>query len=83
MNQIEARKIAKANLEAHGKANLDFTMTVWVKMTDIAAREKAQRDLDDSFGYRHGWYSVGEFSFNREMLTGERYDNTQGGWAFL
>ena len=83
MTRNEALEVARANLKAHGKASIDFTMNVWVKMTDIEAREKAQRDLDDSFGFRHGWYSVGEHSFNREMLTGEKYDSTQGGWAFI
>jgi len=83
MNRTEALEIARANLKAHGVANIDFTFKVWATMTDIVAREQAQRDLDARFGYKHGWYMVGEFSFNREMLTGEKYDTTQGGWAFI
>lgn len=83
MTRNEALEIARANLEAYSKAQIHFTFKVWAVMTDIEARERAQRELDDSFGYRHGWFSVGEFSFNREMLTDEKYDLTQGGWAFI
>lgn len=74
---------ALANLRAHSKASIDFTMNVWAHMTDIEARAAAQKDLDDSYGYRHGWYRVGDFCFSREELTGEKYDITQGGWAHL
>lgn len=35
------------------------------------------------FGYRHGWYSVGEFSFSNSEVTGVSYDPDQGGWAYL
>lgn len=83
MTRDEALEIARANLEAHNKANIDFTFNVWAKMADIVERERLQHELDAKYGYRHGWYSVGEFCFNREMLTGEKYDSTQGGWAFL
>jgi hypothetical protein len=38
---------------------------------------------DAAFGYRHGWMTVNGQSFNREMVTGEQYDITQGGWAWL
>jgi hypothetical protein len=40
-------------------------------------------DAEVQFGYRHGWYKVGEFSFNVEQITGEKYDADQGGWAHL
>ena len=36
-----------------------------------------------AFGFKHGWYQVGEFNFCDEQVTGNAYDITQGGWAFL
>lgn len=38
---------------------------------------------DADFGYRHGWIMVEGESFNREMATGEKYDASQGGWAWV
>ncbi len=83
MTEAEAIEIARANLAAHSAAQIEFTFKVWAVMTDIEARERLQRELNYRFGYRHGWYKVGDISFDREMLTGEKYDHTQGGWAFL
>jgi hypothetical protein len=83
MTRNEALEVAKANLSAHAKANIHFTFKVWVHMTDLVAREQAQKEIDDRFGYLHGWFKVGEFCFSREELTGEKYDITQGGWAFI
>jgi len=81
--EMKALEIGRANLAAHSKAQIDFTFNVWAKMTDLEARERMQQELDAKYGYRHGWYKVGEFCFDREDLTGEKYDATQGGWAFL
>lgn len=83
MTRNEALEIARTNLAAHSKAQIDFTFNVWAVITDIEARERMQRELDAKYGYRHGWYEAGEFCFDREELTGEKYDATQGGWAFL
>lgn len=34
--------------------------------------------------HHEAWFPVeGALSINREEVTGERYDITQGGWAFL
>jgi len=38
---------------------------------------------DADFNYKHGWITVDGQSFNHEMLTGIKYDITQGGWAFI
>lgn len=35
------------------------------------------------FGYRHGWYRVGEYNFSHDEVSGESYDHAQGGWAYL
>jgi len=71
MTRNEALQIAKANRTAHMNADCEngYRKDLW---------EQYQRD----FGYRHGWYRVGEFNFCHEDLTGEKYDITQGGWAF-
>jgi hypothetical protein len=38
---------------------------------------------DADFNFKHGWVVIDGQSFNHEMLTGEKYDITQGGWAFI
>ena len=38
---------------------------------------------DADFNYKHGWIILDGQSFNHEMLTGQAYDITQGGWAFI
>ena len=38
---------------------------------------------DANFNYKHGWIILDGQSFSHEMLTGEKYDITQGGWAFI
>lgn len=83
MQRHEAIEIAKINRAHYRIANLEFTMKVWAVITDIEAREQMQRDLDKSYGYKHGWYSVGEFCFGEDELSGVPYDATQGGWAFI
>lgn len=72
MNRAQALEIAKANRSAHVAA-------------DIANLFHGAPAFDafERFGFRHGWYSVGKFSFNNEDLTGQKYDPTQGGWAFI
>ena len=72
MTRNEALAIAKTNYEAHTAA-------------DIANLFKGGRSFDAlaEFGYRHGWYLVGDFSFCLEDITGDKYDITQGGWAFV
>lgn len=71
MNRNQALKIAKQNYQAHSAARIacDFKGGPAVNET--------------SFGYRRGWYTVGEFSFNTTDVTGQPYDVTQGGWAYL
>lgn len=83
MTRTEAFQVAKSNRAAHSIAQIRFTFDVWATMTDIAAREEAQSQIDAAHGYRHGWYKVGEYSFGQDEITGETYDATQGGWAFL
>lgn len=72
MTRNEALEIAKTNHAAHIKANIAF----------MFKRGPAVDEKKD-FGYRHGWYKVGEFSFCQDEITGVAYDHTQGGWAYL
>lgn len=67
MTRNEALVIAKANHKAHMDA-------------DIANLFKGGPafDAEKEYGYRHGWYRVGEFSFNNEDVTGTKWVG-QGG----
>lgn len=82
-SRTEALEIARKNLAAHSAERLHFTFKVWAVMTDIIERDRLDREIDAKHGYRHGWFKVGEFNFSREEITGEAYDHTQGGWAWL
>ena len=68
----QALEVAKINRAAHQAA-------------DIANLFKGGPafDAQAEFGYRHGWYMVADYSFCLEDITGEKYDITQGGWAYL
>lgn len=65
---LEAAKKAHSNHMA-----VPFQERVWMKPEEEFSR----------FGYRHGWYHVDSFAFNDEEITGDKYDSTQGGWAYL
>lgn len=71
MTRNEALEIAKTNRNARTVMDIEHLF------------RNGPAPVDADFGYRHGWYSVGEFSFNDEDLTGTKYDPTQGGWAFI
>lgn len=72
MTREQALEVAKTNRVAHQAA-------------DIANLFKGGPafDAQAEFGYRHGWYMVGDYSFCLEDITGEKYDITQGGWAYI
>lgn len=72
MTRTEALDIAKANYAAHRAADIDNLF-----------RGGPAFNAKSEFGYEHGWYEVGEFCFNVEDITGDKYDITQGGWAFI
>lgn len=71
MTRDEALKIAKVQYAAYQKASIEHLF------------RGAPEPVDADYGYRHGWIIIGEHSFNNEDLTGEKYDATQGGWAWL
>ncbi len=73
MTRAEALEVAKVNRAAHLKADIDH----------MFGRGPAIKNELEEYGYRHGWYRVGEFSFSSDEITGVPYDYTQGGWAFL
>ncbi len=70
MTRLDALQIARANFEARTAA-------------DIANLFHGGPAVEDIYGYRHGWYQVGDFMFSTEEITGRAYDPTQGGWAYL
>jgi hypothetical protein len=71
MNRAEALEVAKINHAAHRKADIDH---MFGRGPAFDAAE---------YGYLHGWYMVGDFSFCQDEITGRAYDHTQGGWAYL
>ncbi len=70
MTRNEALQIAQANRTQH----LNAQSAAW--RNDLPGLTAAQ---EAEYGYRHGWYKVGDFNFNTEDLTGVAYDITQGG----
>lgn len=66
-----ALQIAKQRYAAFQKARTDHDY----------GRGPEPREAD--YGYRHGWVMVDGFSFGSDELTGQPYDITQGGWAFI
>jgi len=71
MTRNEALATAKINHKAHRKAVIDHLFG------------RAATLDEASFGFRHGWYQVGNFNFSQDEITGQAYDHTQGGWAHL
>ena len=72
MTREQALQTAKATHKAYRKALLE----------NLMGRAPHFDALAD-YGFRHGWYTVGEFSFSEEEVSGVPYDITQGGWAYL
>lgn len=72
MTKQAALETAKANHKAHMSADIERMF-----------RNGPAFDAFTAFGYRHGWYIVGDYSFSFEDVTGQAYDMTQGGWAYL
>lgn len=72
MTRTEALEIARRNHAANTKERIE-----------VLFRGAPEYDEHAKYGYRHGWYTVGEFCFSTDEITGVPYDHTQGGWAFL
>jgi len=72
LTREQALETAKAAYAAHIKA-------------DIALMFKGGPAFDAraEYGYHQGWYMIGDYSFCLQEITGEAYDMTQGGWAYL
>lgn len=75
MTREQALEIAKTTRSNHMKAYSD----------DLFGRGPKLSSDDElsQFGYRHGWYQVGEFNFCEDEVSGVPYDMNQGGWAYL
>lgn len=72
MTRERALEIAKANHGMHQTANIANLF-----------KGGPAFDAQVEFGFHHGWYMVGDYNFCLEDITGEKYDVTQGGWAFI
>lgn len=72
MTRDDALSLAKVNHAAHQKAVIE-NLFRGAKLPDELL----------AFGYRHGWYTVGDHCFCQDEITGTPYDHTQGGWAYL
>ena len=71
MTKEEALTQAKANYETHH---------AWMRASGF----RVDYDYElNTFGFRHGWYRVGEFNFSDTQVTGVPYDSNQGGWAWV
>jgi hypothetical protein len=75
MTRNEALQIAKQTREVHMKAHIDG---LFGRGPALSADDELNQ-----YGYRHGWYRVGEFSLSEDEVTGVPYDYTQGGWAYI
>ena len=73
MNRQAKLEIARRNHAAFRKAEIENLFRGGADPRNDAAR----------YGYRSGWFYVGETAFSVEEITGQGYDITQGGWAHL
>ena len=72
MTREQALEIARKNRAAYIRASIEY---------DFGRTDKPVND--DDYGHRLGWFRVGEFNFSTEEVTGQPYDITQGGWAYI
>lgn len=75
MTRTEALEVARTNYKAHRAAVIAHMFG--------RTPGSIESEIDERHGYRHGWYTVGEFCFITDEITGVPYDHTQGGWAYL
>jgi hypothetical protein len=72
MTRNEALAIARSNRAAYIKAEIEFMFG------------RGPAVSNDAFGTSgKGWFHAGEFNFSEDEITGEQYDFTQGGLAYL
>lgn len=60
------QEIAAERFAAYDREMINFTMNVWVNMTDLVARSKAEQDIKNKHGVHHGWIVVNGEGFNHE-----------------
>ena len=79
MTREQALEVAKKN---HAARMIEYT-------TELR-RDPSNTNLDafdvrcvEKYGYQHGWYVIGGYSFNGDEVTGVPYDIHQGGWAWV
>lgn len=72
MDRNQALEIAKNNHALYRKAEIE-----------VLFRNAPSFDAYALYGYKQGWYVVDNYSFSHEEVTEEKYDITQGGWAFI
>jgi hypothetical protein len=67
------QQIAAERFRAYDAEMWAFTRDVWAAMTDIAARNAAEQEINDRHGYRHGWIMVNGESFNHEAAFPDQF----------
>lgn len=72
MTREQAFEIAKRNYVNYQKADIE---NLFKRGPDFDAKA--------DYGFSNGWFSVGEYSFSHDEVSGIPYDVTQGGWAFI
>ena len=71
--------IARERFRSYDAEMMRFTFEVWVHMTDIDARDAAEREIKQRHGYQHGWLNVNGEGFSRECAFPESpYQSDQG-----
>jgi hypothetical protein len=60
------QQIARERFKAYDAEMHRFIFDVWVHMTDIDARDAAEREIKERHGYQHGWFNVNGEGFCRE-----------------
>lgn len=76
MTRQQALEIAKKNHARRNQAEIENLRAGRMSDADYA---RAAEGTD----YRHGWYIIGDFSFDQSEVTGVPYDADQGGWAWV
>ena len=82
MNRTEAFKVAQTNHAERRAAELAALHAAFAART-VVDYDAQDAVAEQKWGYRLGWYIVGDFSFSESEVSGVSYDIHQGGWAWV